>query len=155
MRPETRLQREMRKYLALKGYRTVAVPNGATLRGDAKDRAIQMANLKRDGLTPGFPDLIVFGKGGRVGFIEIKCEGNYQTASQKECERWLTEFGQPVAVCRSLADIDETINRWGWGQNGDKFISQESADSATKTNEPGGALTPPARDPNALQERIG
>ena len=114
MRPETRLQRDMRDYLGKKGYRSVAVPNGATLRGDATDRAIQMASLKRDGLTPGFPDLIVFGKGGRIGFIEVKCEGSYQTASQKECERWLTEFGQAVIVCRSLADIDETLEKWGW-----------------------------------------
>ncbi len=106
MRPETALQRQMRNYLSLKGLRTVAVPNGSVLAGDGKSRAIQMASLKRDGLTPGFPDLIVFGKGGRVGFIEVKCEGNYQTASQKECERWLTEFGQPVTVCRSIADID-------------------------------------------------
>lgn len=114
MRPETRLQREIRKYLALKGFRTVAVPNGATLRGDAKDRAIQMANLKRDGLTPGFPDLIVFGKGGRIGFIEVKIEGAYQTASQIECERWLGEFGQVVSVCRSLPDVAETLGKWGW-----------------------------------------
>jgi hypothetical protein len=104
----------MRNYLAKRGLRSVAVPNGAVLGGDARNRAIQMASLKRDGLTPGFPDLIVFGKGGKVGFIEVKCEGNYQTASQKECERWLTEFGQPVTVCRSLADIDETLSAWGW-----------------------------------------
>lgn len=114
MRPETRLQRDMRHYLALKGLRSVAVPNGATLRGDAKDRAIQMANLKRDGLTPGFPDLIVFGKGGKIGFIEVKVEGGRQSASQVECERWLNEFGQPVAVCRSTLDIDETLTSWGW-----------------------------------------
>lgn len=114
MRPETRLQRDLRKYLAFRGYRTVAVPNGATLRGDAKERAIQMANLKRDGLTPGFPDLLVYGKGGRIGHIEVKLEGTYQTASQVECERWLTEFGQNIAVCRSLADVDETLSKWGW-----------------------------------------
>lgn len=114
MRPETRLQRDIRHYLALKGFRTVAVPNGATLRGDAKDRAIQMANLKRDGLTPGFPDLLVYGKDGKIGHIEVKIEGGRQTASQVECERWLTEFGQSVSVCRSLMDIDETLQRWGW-----------------------------------------
>lgn len=114
MRPETRLQRDMRDYLGKRGFRSVAVPNGATLRGDKTERSIQMASLKRDGLTPGFPDLIVFGKGGRIGFIEVKCEGNYQTASQKECERWLTEFGQSVVVCRSLLDIDETLGKWGW-----------------------------------------
>jgi len=73
-----------------------------------------MANLKRDGLTPGFPDLLVYGKGGKIGHIEVKVEGNYQTASQKECERWLAEFGHNVAVCRSIEDIDETLARWGW-----------------------------------------
>lgn len=90
------------------------MPNGAVLGGDPKRRAIQMASLKRDGLTPGFPDLIVYGKGGKVGHIEVKVEGGKQSDSQVECERWLTEFGQPVAVCRSLADIDETLERWGW-----------------------------------------
>lgn len=114
MRPETKLQRDIRNHLGRRGFRSVAVPNGATLKGGDKDRAIQMASLKRDGLTPGFPDLIVFGKGGRIGFIEVKCEGNYQTASQKECERWLVEFGQSVVVCRSLADVDETLEKWGW-----------------------------------------
>lgn len=114
MRPETILQRQFRHYLSLRGYRTVAVPNGATLRGDATDRAIQMANLKRDGLTPGFPDLLVYGKNGRIGHIEVKVEGGRQTASQVECERWLNEFGHHIAVCRSTEDIDETLTRWGW-----------------------------------------
>jgi hypothetical protein len=114
MRPETALQEAMRRYLAVKGYSTVAVPNGAVLAGDGKTRAIQMASLKRQGLTPGFPDLIVYGNAGRIGHIEVKCEGNYQTASQKECERWLTERGQLVAVCRSIEDIDETLVKWGW-----------------------------------------
>ena len=113
MRPEDALQRLLRDYLAVRGYRTVAVPNGAVLRGDGRDRAIQMASLKRSGLCPGFPDLLVYGKGGRIGHIEVKTEGNYQTASQKECARWLTECGQLVAVCRSIADVDETLAGWG------------------------------------------
>lgn len=114
MRPEAAIQRQLRHYLALKGYRSVAVPNGAVLRGDGQDRATQMAALKRDGLTPGFPDLLVFGKGGRIGFFEVKCEGKYQQPSQKECQRWLTEFGQRYAVIRSVEDIDETFVRWEW-----------------------------------------
>jgi hypothetical protein len=114
MRPETRLQRDIRKLLALRGFRSVHVANGAVLRGGPDERARQMASLKRDGLTPGFPDLLVYGKGGRIGHIEIKCEGNYQTASQVECERWLTEFGQNIAVCRSLQDVDDTLKAWGW-----------------------------------------
>ena len=87
MRPETKLQREIRNTISKLGFQSVAVPNGSVLAGDQKQRAIQMASLKRDGLTPGFPDLIVFGNGGLIGFIEVKTEGSYQTASQKECER--------------------------------------------------------------------
>ena len=113
MRPETALQRQLRTYLAAKGYRTVAVPNGATLRGDGIERAIQMASLKRDGLCVGFPDLIVFGRG-RVGFIEVKVEGQKQRDTQIEVEGWLRAWGHKVAVCRSLADVEETLAEWGW-----------------------------------------
>ena len=113
MRPETALQRQLRTYLTAKGYRTVAVPNGATLRGDATERAIQMANLKRDGLCVGFPDLIVFGPD-RIGFIEVKVEGQKLRDTQIEVEGWLKAWGHQVAVCRSLADVDETLGKWGW-----------------------------------------
>ena len=114
MRPESRLQRDLRVYLHWRGYRSVAVPNGATLRGDAKERAIQMANLKRDGLCVGFPDLIVFGHSARVGFIEVKCEGEKLRDTQVEVNAWMTGWGHNVAVCRSTADIDETLDAWGW-----------------------------------------
>jgi len=73
-----------------------------------------MASLKRDGLTPGFPDLILFAKGGRVGFIEVKVEGGKQSASQVECQRWLTEFGHRYAVCRSSLDVIDTLKNWEW-----------------------------------------
>ena len=114
MREETRLQRDIRHYLQVRGFRSVAVPNGATLAGNAKQRAIQMANLKRDGLTVGFPDLIVFGPD-RIGFIEVKLEGEYATDKQMEVEDWLTSWaGQSYAVCRSLEDVKDTLDAWGW-----------------------------------------
>ncbi len=114
MRPETRLQRSLRTMFATRGFRTVAVPNGATLRGDAKERAIQMANLKRDGLCVGFPDLIVFGSQGRIGFVEVKCEGEKLRDTQIEVQGWLSELGHKHAVCRSIDDVDETLGNWGW-----------------------------------------
>jgi len=114
MRPETILQRQLRDYIGKLGFRSVAVPNGSVLAGGKEQRARQMASLKRDGLTPGFPDLVVFAKGGRVGFIEVKIEGNYQQPSQKECQRWLTEFGHQYAICRSSDDVTETLQQWGW-----------------------------------------
>lgn len=114
MRPETLLQRQLRDFIGKLGFRSVAVPNGSVLAGGNVQRAIQMASLKRDGLTPGFPDLIVFGSEGRIGFIEVKCEGKYQTASQKECQRWLTDLGHNVCVCRSIEDVTDTLKQWGW-----------------------------------------
>jgi hypothetical protein len=114
MRPETRLQRDMRHYLGLKGYKVAHVPNGATLSGDSKARAIQMANLKRDGLMVGFPDLIVFAREGRCGFIEVKIEGAKQGDNQVAVQTWMDDWGHKYAVCRSLPDIDETLARWGW-----------------------------------------
>ena len=114
MRPETRLQRDLRTYLGMQGLRTVAVPNGAVLRGTARQRAMQVSSLKLDGLCPGFPDLIVYGPEGRVGHIEVKVEGRYQTPEQKHVQQWLASWGHLYAVCRSIADVDETLERWGW-----------------------------------------
>jgi len=73
-----------------------------------------MASLKKDGLCVGFPDLIVFGPD-KVGFIEIKVEGEKQTETQKHVEGWLTTWaGQRYVVCRSVADVDATLTQWGW-----------------------------------------
>lgn len=114
MREETRLQREIRMLLMLKGYRSVACSNGAVLAGDARARAIQMNTLKSAGLVPGFPDLMVFGPEGRFAMIEVKLEGERLTEKQVEVHAWLTEWGQKVAVCRSLEDVGETLAGWGW-----------------------------------------
>lgn len=113
MRAETRLQREIRKYLALHGLRSVACSNGAVLAGDARSRAIQMNTLKSAGLTPGYPDLIVYGPDGFIGHIEVKLEGEKLEPKQVEVHAWLTEWGQSVAVCRSLEDVRDTLAEWG------------------------------------------
>lgn len=114
MRAETLLQRQIRKYLALHGFRSVACSNGAVLAGNAKQRAIQMNTLKSAGLTPGYPDLIVYGPGGRIGHIEVKLEGEPLEPKQVEVHGWLTEWGHLVVTCRSVQDVDETLARWGW-----------------------------------------
>ena len=113
MRAETALQRLIRKHIAWRGYRSVHVPNGAVLAGGPKERAIQMNSLKSAGLCVGFPDLIVFGPE-RIGFVEVKLEGEKQSETQVEVEGWLTALGHKYAVCRSLADVDETFSKWGW-----------------------------------------
>lgn len=114
MRMETQIQRSIRRYLTHRGYVAVHVPNGATLRGDEDQRKRQMHNLKLDGLLPGFPDLIVYGKDGRIGHIEVKVEGGRQQPTQKECQGMLEQLGHRYAICRSIDDAAETLSKWGW-----------------------------------------
>lgn len=114
MRPETALQRSMLKHLTGKGLKAAHVPNGAVLAGDPDRRARQMKSLKLDGLMVGFPDLIVFADCGRCGFIEVKTEGSKQSDHQLAVQGWLDAWGHKYAVCRSLADVDETLATWGW-----------------------------------------
>lgn len=114
MRAETILQREVRLVLAAGGYRSVACSNGAVLAGGPKQRAIQMNTLKAAGLTPGYPDLIVYGSGGRIGHIEVKLEGEPLEPKQVEVHSWLKNWGFNVAVCRSVEDVPEILAGWGW-----------------------------------------
>lgn len=114
MRPETALQRQIRAHIKGRGFWTVHVPNGATLSGTPAQRAKQMNSLKNDGFCVGFPDLLVYAPGGRMGHIEVKCEGSYQNPNQKAVQASLADMGHLYAVCRSIADVDETFARWGW-----------------------------------------
>lgn len=115
MKPESAIQRQIRAYLTARGIESVHVPNGAVLAGDARSRAIQMNAMKRDGLRVGFPDLIAFCPKGRIGFIEVKVEGQKLSPNQADVHEWLICLGHKVSVCRSIADVEETLEAWGWG----------------------------------------
>jgi len=113
VREETQIQRSIKAYLETLGYKVVHVPNGSVLSGDKRKRSIQMASLKRDGLCVGFPDLIVYGPG-KIGHIEVKREGEFASDEQMAVEQWLSDFGFLYAVCRSIDDVQEALERWGW-----------------------------------------
>ena len=113
-RPETVLQRQILDFIRSLGFIPVHVPNGSVLAGGASQRARQMAGLKRDGLCVGFPDLIVYGEGGRICHLEVKTEGGKQSPAQRECEEWLVFFGNRYAVVRSVEDVEEVLHDWGW-----------------------------------------
>jgi hypothetical protein len=114
MRPEATLQRQIKRFIENCGYRAVACSNGAVLAGNAKQRAIQMNTLKSMGLLPGFPDLIVYGPEGRVAHLEVKIEGEKADPKQVACHEWMQDWGHKVAVVRSLEDVAETLEGWGW-----------------------------------------
>lgn len=111
---EAGVQRMIRQYLAARGIESVHIPNGAVLAGDAKARGMQMNALKRAGLMLGFPDLLLFHKDGRIAFIEVKSEGGRVSDDQKTCHAWMTSLGHKIAVCRSVEDVQETLERWQW-----------------------------------------
>lgn len=111
---EAGVQRMIRAYLAAKGIESIHVPNGAVLAGDARSRGRQMVKLKEQGLRIGFPDLIAFCPKGRIGFIEVKSETGRVSADQKICHEWLICLGHKVSVCRSIEDVQETLELWGW-----------------------------------------
>ncbi len=114
MRPETAIQRAVRLELAERGYASVHVPNGAVLAGDPKRRAIQMNALKADGLYPGFPDLLVYGHGARIGHIEVKTPTGTIADTQHKCRAWLEGLGHKYAICRDKAEVASILIAWGW-----------------------------------------
>ena len=112
--PESKLQQAIVTYLRAKGYLVAHVPNGGKMPGTKIQRQIRGARLKREGVLAGFPDLILYAPKGHVGHIEVKAEGNYQEPSQKAVQALLEGLGQSYAVCRSIADVDDTLTEWGW-----------------------------------------
>lgn len=77
-----------------------AIPNG----GSRNER--EGANLKREGVTAGAPDLLVVHTGGTI-FIEMKTEdrGSRQSPAQKEFQRILEGLGKKYYVVRSFNDF--------------------------------------------------
>ena len=114
MRPEAALQRQIKAHLNAKGLWAVHVPNGAVLGGNKRQRAIQVNSLKADGMQVGFPDLLVYGGGRRLGHLEVKCEGQKQSENQIKVQARIEAMGHKYAVVRSIADVDETLSEWGW-----------------------------------------
>lgn len=114
MKPERATQRAIRQYLALRGFASVHVVNGTALPGTPEQKARLVAALKEDGLMVGFPDLLVYASGGRVGHIEVKSSTGRQLPSQKAVEAWLGTLGHQYAVCRSVDDAAAALDAWGW-----------------------------------------
>lgn len=114
---EKDIQRNVRAYLAHVRVDSFHCPNGSVLAGDGKARAIQANALKRAGVVNGFPDLILIRRAdgpARVGFFEVKREGEKLRPEQADfadrCQKWQL----PFAVVRSVDDAKEALAEWGW-----------------------------------------
>lgn len=112
--PESEVQQDIVRFLRGAGLFPMAVPNGAKIAGTAKQRAMRVAFMKKEGMVPGAPDLIVFGKQGQVGTIEVKAKGGTARRTQKDCQERLESLGHRYALCRSVDDVKAALGEWGW-----------------------------------------
>ena len=108
-RSEITRQASFRKKLknAIPNARAVAVPNA----GKRGPKAIRTA--KAEGMTAGFPDLIIIYQG-RVAFFEFKNAKNMPTDAQIDFMNWLHRSGFKVACVRTPEKAFELLKEWGW-----------------------------------------
>lgn len=110
-RPEALLQESVCQFLALQErlgrLLYFAIPNGGSR------NIIEAANLKRQGLRAGCPDLCVVPKIGPVMFIELKSEEGTLSRLQSLWLQNLVEYGCPVRVCRSLDEVQQFLYETG------------------------------------------
>jgi hypothetical protein len=69
------------------------------------------AREKARGMRKGFPDILL--TGAVHGLLEVKKEGSYLRAEQKEWRDFCGEQQVPYAVVRSIDDVRETLAGWG------------------------------------------
>ncbi|MEA1083241.1 VRR-NUC domain-containing protein [Sphingomonas sp. CD22] len=116
MLAERPVQRALIRHFAALGCYAVHTPNGSQLAGDAKARAMQMAALKKDGVSPGFPDLTIIDQTmPRIGFVEVKREG--RTDLDPDQVTWrdvLLGLGIPWALVNDPAGASGVLKLWGW-----------------------------------------
>lgn len=121
---EGMVQRAIIQRLQLWGILAVHVPN------EGKRSLAGHMQAKRDGMMPGFPDLLLYGPGGRHGLLEVKRPGWKAPAAPRPgsapTQAWkawagrlgtyeaLTTRGHPVAVVTSVDEAVDAVKRWGW-----------------------------------------
>lgn len=117
---ERELQRMVIQLLGMRGFLCVHVPNGIPLGANALTRSKIINAMKKDGLRPGFPDLIVFSRSGGVGVLELKragLRGHKNEGLSAEQGWWkdeLTKRGINWARLDSIDDLDAVLRGWGW-----------------------------------------
>jgi hypothetical protein len=96
--------------------RVAAVPNGQ------KRTRWQAMQAKREGMSAGFPDLIITGRALRKGWSTplpisayIECKANApMTAEQKDWLMFLMDCGHNCGVFRSDLTLEAKMREWGF-----------------------------------------
>jgi hypothetical protein len=80
--------------------------------GEKRD-PVTAARLQRMGVTPGFPDLVFFGAGGQVCFIELKAKAGRISDAQAAIAAHLIRAGHGYLCSSDYRDVVETLKAWG------------------------------------------
>ena len=107
--PEEQLQRTVVEWLRWQKPDCVwfFVNNGARLSKAQAGKAIGM------GVLPGVADLAFTLPGGQSAFIELKAEGAYLSAVQRDFSVKVQALGAWYALARSIEDVQGTLKAWG------------------------------------------
>ena len=106
--PEHKFQEAVMTYIKVSGLYGIHIPN------EAKRSIVAGANMKKQGLTPGFPDVLIFDRfGNHSGLaIELKCKTNKPSQQQIEAMQELHERGWLCAVCWNLDEVVRLVGAY-------------------------------------------
>lgn len=105
---EAQLQRAVMAYLAL------ALPKDAVSfhpANEGRRSARAGADLKRQGMLPGLPDVMIIWRTQSYA-IELKAGNGRLSAQQAATHRRLVGAGCPVSICRSIDDVEAFLTLW-------------------------------------------
>lgn len=113
-RPEQALQQQVVAYLRATAPSLIFfhVPNGGGR------STVEAAILKSMGVRAGVADLAFILTGARIAFIELKAGSGRATPAQKVFRADCELQGVPFAECRSLAEVQGTLDAWGVERRG-------------------------------------
>jgi hypothetical protein len=98
----------IRHALMLHDVVAIAIPNGGK-------RTVTAGRLLRaEGMAPGAPDLLLIGRKGRMGFLEVKAPGGRLSERQRDFHDMLLGREQLIATVWSVDEAIATIKAWGW-----------------------------------------
>lgn len=86
-----------------------AIPNGGT-RG-----RVEAVRLKESGVVAGHPDLIAYGREGRVALLEVKADGGTLSGAQRALIPDLQGRGFPVFVVDTVEAAVDALRETGFG----------------------------------------
>jgi hypothetical protein len=91
----------------------IAIPNGAVLAGDARQRAIAVKRMKAEGMQPGVSDLFIAApRQGLAGmWLEMKATGKTQCSLSKEQKAFLVWMQAAGYAADWAAGAEQAIDK--------------------------------------------